>query len=201
MKSRILKKWLSCHLAAALLLTISVSVTGCGKDASVETKDSVEESETTDVSSQGGSEEIEGENEPVEIVYWNQWTQEAEIAFLEKYVEEYNNSQNKYHVTFLAVPFEEYTTTKLATAFATNEAPDVFECSPAIINQYLDAGVCEPLDDIMTDDVKSDFTDAAFDRVSRDGEIYGIPLDSDLVALYYNKEMLREKGVEPPSTW
>ena len=94
-------------------------------------------------------------------------------------------------MSFLAIPFEEYTTTKLATAFATNEAPDIFECSPAIINQYLDAGMCEPLDDIITDDIKQDYTEAAFDRVSRDGVIYGIPLDGDLVGLYYNKEILR----------
>lgn len=94
-----------------------------------------------------------------------------------------------------------YTTTKLATAFATNEAPDIFECSPAIINQYLDAGVCEPLDDIITDEIRNDFTDAAFDRVSRDGKIYGIPLDSDLVALYYNKEILEQNDIDPPTTW
>ena len=121
---------------------------------------------------------MEGNDGPIEIVYWNQWTQEDETAFLKKYVEEYNSSQDKYHVSFLAIPYEEYTTTKLATAFATNEAPDIFECSPAIINQYLDAGVCEPLDDIITDEIRNDFTDAAFDRVSRDGKIYGIPLDS-----------------------
>ena len=41
------------------------------------------------------------------------------------------------------------------------------ECSPAIINQYLDAGVCEPLDDIITDEIRNDFTDAAFDRSQR----------------------------------
>lgn len=135
------------------------------------------------------------------ITYWNQWTQESEIAFLEKYVEEYNNSQDQYYVEFLAIPFEEYTTTKLATAFATNEAPDIFECSPAIINQYLDAGVCEPLNDILTEDVMADYTDTAFDLMTRDGQIYGIPLDADLVALYYNKEILAEKGIEPPTTW
>lgn len=179
----LLKRGISCCLIGTLFLSMSVGIAGCGKNSG--------ETESAD----------EEANGPVEIVYWNQWTQEAEMGFLEKYVEEYNNSQDKYHVTFLAIPYEEYTTTKLATAFATNEAPDVFECSPAIINQYLDAGVCEPLDDILTEEIKNDFTDAAFDRVSRDGHIYGIPLDSDLVALYYNKEMLEQSGVEPPATW
>ncbi|MEI3211425.1 MAG: extracellular solute-binding protein [Lachnospiraceae bacterium] len=57
------------------------------------------------------------------------------------------------------------------------------------------------MDDIITDDIKQDYTEAAFDRVSRDGVIYGIPLDGDLVALYYNKEILEQNGVTPPTTW
>ena len=179
-----LKRKISVVLVGTLVLGMSGIASGCGKTT---------ESTKTAKEAQGDG--------PVELVYWNQWTQEAEMEFLEKYIEEYNNSQDKYHVSFLAIPFEEYTTTKLATAFATNEAPDIFECSPAIINQYLDAGVCEPLDDIFTDEIKNDFTEAAFDRVSRDGQIYGIPLDGDLVALYYNKEILEQQGVKPPTTW
>lgn len=176
------KRGISCFVAGMMV----IGMAGCQSQEN--------EAGKTDDSSQSG-------DGPVEIVYWNQWTQEDETAFLEKYIEEYNNSQDKYHVTFLAIPFEEYTTTKLATAFATNEAPDIFECSPAIITQYLDAGVCEPLDDIITEEIRADFTDSAFDTVSRDGHIYGLPLDSDLVALYYNKEILAEHGIEPPTTW
>ena len=189
-----MKKRIASCIMGIMLLSMSIGILGCGKENKVP-----EEGNDSNVAAE--AEEAEEGSAPVELVYWNQWTQEDEIAFLEKYIEEYNNSQDKYHVSFLAIPFEEYTTTKLATAFATNEAPDIFECSPAIINQYLDAGVCEPLDDIMTDDIKQDYTEAAFDRVSRDGVIYGIPLDGDLVALYYNKEILEQNGVTPPTTW
>ena len=186
-----LKKGMAYCLMGAMLLGLSIGTAGCGK----EQKGTQEAEGNTEI------QEVEGNDGPIEIVYWNQWTQEDETAFLKKYVEEYNSSQDKYHVSFLAIPYEEYTTTKLATAFATNEAPDIFEGSPAIINQYLDAGVCEPLDDIITDEIRNDFTDAAFDRVSRDGKIYGIPLDSDLVALYYNKEILEQNDIDPPTTW
>lgn len=185
-----MKKRIASCIMGIMLLSMSIGILGCGKENKVP-----EEGNDSNVAAEAA--EAEEGSAPVELVYWNQWTQEDEIAFLEKYIEEYNNSQDKYHVSFLAIPFEEYTTTKLAT----NEAPDIFECSPAIINQYLDAGVCEPLDDIMTDDIKQDYTEAAFDRVSRDGVIYGIPLDGDLVALYYNKEILEQNGVTPPTTW
>lgn len=128
-----LKKGMAYCLMGAMLLGLSIGTAGCGK----EQKGTQEAEGNTEI------QEVEGNDGPIEIVYWNQWTQEDETAFLKKYVEEYNSSQDKYHVSFLAIPYEEYTTTKLATAFATNEAPDIFECSPAIINQYLDAGVCE----------------------------------------------------------
>lgn len=198
-----MKKRIASCIMGIMLLSMSIGILGCGKENKVpeEGNDSSVAAEAEEGNDSNVAAEAEEGSAPVELVYWNQWTQEDEIAFLEKYIEEYNNSQDKYHVSFLAIPFEEYTTTKLATAFATNEAPDIFECSPAIINQYLDAGVCEPLDDIITDDIKQDYTEAAFDRVSRDGVIYGIPLDGDLVALYYNKEILEQNGVTPPTTW
>ena len=107
-----LKKGMAYCLMGAMLLGLSIGTAGCGK----EQKGTQEAEGNTEI------QEVEGNDGPIEIVYWNQWTQEDETAFLKKYVEEYNSSQDKYHVSFLAIPYEEYTTTKLATAFATNEA-------------------------------------------------------------------------------
>lgn len=101
-----LKKGMAYCLMGAMLLGLSIGTAGCGK----EQKGTQEAEGNTEI------QEVEGNDGPIEIVYWNQWTQEDETAFLKKYVEEYNSSQDKYHVSFLAIPYEEYTTTKLATA-------------------------------------------------------------------------------------
>ncbi len=179
-----------------LALSMMVSFVGCQNQ---ESSSNQSQNGSSENSSTGSGESESGEK--IQITYWNQWTQEAEIAFLEKYITEYNQSQDQYEVSYLAIPFDEYVSTKLATAFATGEAPDVFDCSPAIINQYMDAGVCEPLNDILTEEKMALFQEGAFDVCSKDGVIYGIPLDADIVGIYYNKAMLEEAGVEVPKTW
>ena len=62
-----LKRRISVVLVGALVLGMSGIASGCGKTTG--------STETT--------KEAQGDG-PIELVYWNQWTQEAEMEFLEK---------------------------------------------------------------------------------------------------------------------
>ena len=58
------------------------------------------------------------------------------------------------------------------------------------------------LKDLSNDGInKSDFFDGPWSSVEFDGKTYGIPLNSNNLALYYNKTMLKEAGVEVPTDW
>ncbi len=47
-----------------------------------------------------------------------------------------------------------------------------------------------------------EYVKAVRDDVTRKGEIYGLPLSMDMMAIYYNKDLLDKSGVaEPPTTW
>jgi ABC-type sugar transport system, periplasmic component len=63
-----------------------------------------------------------------------------------------------------------------------------------------------PLDDFIkanpADWNEGDFLDALMDGNCRfHGVTYGVPQETNNVALYYNKKLLKEAGVEPPKTW
>lgn len=45
------------------------------------------------------------------------------------------------------------------------------------------------------------FYEGPLNSVTYDGKIYGLPWYSNNLAIYYNKQMLEEAGVEPPTTW
>lgn len=48
----------------------------------------------------------------------------------------------------------------------------------------------------------AEFVKAVKSDVVMDGQIYGLPLSMDMMALYYNKDLLDRAGVaEPPKTW
>ena len=58
------------------------------------------------------------------------------------------------------------------------------------------------LKDLSNDGInKSDFFDGPWSSVVYEGKTYGIQLNSNNLALYYNKQMLKEAGVEVPTDW
>ena len=58
------------------------------------------------------------------------------------------------------------------------------------------------LKDLSNDGInKSDFFDGPWSSVVYEGNTYGIPLNSNNLALYYNKQMLKDAGVEVPTDW
>ena len=58
------------------------------------------------------------------------------------------------------------------------------------------------LKDLSNDGInKSDFFEGPWSSVVYDGKTYGIPLNSNNLALYYNKQMLKDAGVEVPTDW
>ena len=58
------------------------------------------------------------------------------------------------------------------------------------------------LKDLSNDGInKSDCFDGPWSSVVYEGKTYGIPLNSNNLALYYNKQMLKDAGVEVPTDW
>ena len=73
----------------------------------------------------------------------------------------------------------------------------------ADVPSLCDAGSFISLEDYMSrDDITPDiFVDAAMEYTAWEGDHCALPMLSDVYALYYNKEIFAEAGVEPPQTW
>ena len=79
------------------------------------------------------------------------------------------------------------------------EVPDVAVVDVVDNQNFASLGM---LKDLSNDGInKSDFFDGPWSSVEFDGKTYGIPLNSNNLALYYNKTMLKEAGVEVPTDW
>ncbi|MDO5747889.1 MAG: sugar ABC transporter substrate-binding protein [Actinomycetaceae bacterium] len=48
---------------------------------------------------------------------------------------------------------------------------------------------------------KDEFYEGPWNSTQLDGKTYGLPMNSNNLALFYNKTMLEEAGVTPPKTW
>lgn len=139
-------------------------------------------------------------NDRTKVLFWDFHVDE-EREFFEEAVKEYNESQDKVEVEFVTINQGDYTTTKLPTAFANREGPDVFLVEPSVFLKYAQAGILADLTNYFKDDILSDFQESAIEAVTYGDKILALPFEQELLALFYNKQMLEEANVEVPQTW
>ncbi|HEV3358288.1 MAG TPA: extracellular solute-binding protein [Pseudonocardiaceae bacterium] len=88
-------------------------------------------------------------------------------------------------------------TSLITTALENSPVPDVFESQVKI--DWVRANQVVALDDIIGP-VKDDFTPSVLAGHTVAGKVYGIPQAVDTQVLFYRKSLLRQAGVQPPTT-
>lgn len=104
-------------------------------------------------------------------------------------------------INYTEIAWDDYIGTKLTTAFAAGDGPDIFTTCPPEMPRYVSAGVTMPLNDYLTDEMLADFTQSYIDTVTFDGNICAIPTQGELLALFYDIDLFEQEGIAPPTTW
>lgn len=125
---------------------------------------------------------------------------EAEV--IQGMVERYNASQDKVVVEYSSVNQTDYTTTLVPTSFANGECPDILWVEPATYNKFVDAGILADLTPYYSDELLADVLPSCLEAATADdGNIYTLPFECETLGLFYNKDLLEEAGIAPPTTW
>jgi raffinose/stachyose/melibiose transport system substrate-binding protein len=123
---------------------------------------------------------------------------------IDKAVKDYN-STNTYNaeIVITSTPSEAYKT-KIKTAVAGNNMPDIFYTWPAgFMSPFAKANSVYDFNSDLNKDVawKNSFSKGIFDKLTFNNKIYGIPLMTSATVLYYNTDMFTKFGLQPPKTW
>jgi multiple sugar transport system substrate-binding protein len=89
---------------------------------------------------------------------------------------------------------------KLTAGFIADTAPDVFTDHLAKFAQYVDLKVLRPLDNLgPTGDINDGDYQEGLAQLwkGQDGKRYGAPKDWDTIAIFYDRAVLRDAGVDP----
>ncbi|MBG9588237.1 ABC transporter substrate-binding protein [Cytobacillus firmus] len=175
------KKWLA-GLGIATMLVGSL-LAGCSG------------SDETNSEGSGGS---EGEKVEVTLAGWGGNPSEQKLLkqTIADFEEKFPNIDVKHEVIS-----EQYMDV-LKTRLIGGEGPDVFYLDALEAPALIETGVVEPLDEYVTEDFDTeDFEKPMLEAFQVDGKTYGFPKDYSTLALFYNKKMLEEVGVEVPKTW
>lgn len=157
-----------------------------------------------------------GRQESGEVIFW---TTHSGLGFeaMEKIGEDYNAMDTGHTVQVLQQPpssSNETDSAALITAVRSGVGPDVFLLDRFIVGERATSGLLQDITPLMEDagddtDLTTQFAGFAAEEAQYDGGIYALPFDTDLRALFYNVELLREAGADMdawnkdngPMTW
>ncbi len=134
------------------------------------------------------------------------WTTHTGLGFeaMQKIGEQYNAASEKYAVEIVQRPpssSNETDSSSLITAVRSGEGPDVYLLARFIVGERAGSGLLEnlvPLMEAAGDDTDLTKTYAGFaaQETQYDGGTYALPFDTDLRALFYNVQMLKDAGAD-----
>lgn len=91
--------------------------------------------------------------------------------------------------------------TKFKAYASGSDMPDLVNIwgQPSFLSEVIEAGLLAELN--MDDYADYHFIEGSLDGFSRDGKLYGLARNTDVMGFYYNKTIFEECGVEVPTTY
>lgn len=115
------------------------------------------------------------------------------------------NDKNETKVELVFVPGSDYISgSKLQTAFASGNGPDIFIISPGDFLRYYNGGVLVELSQYMDKAAIDDFYPDVIATRAVDGKIYGLPMEVEPMCMYYSVDAWQKAGLtdkDIPTTW
>ncbi|WP_059172579.1 ABC transporter substrate-binding protein [Bacillus sp. FJAT-27445] len=179
-----LRKWLSTVGVASVLMAGILAGCSGSKESS-------------------GNKDNEGSKEsgkPVQVTLAGWGGNPTEEKLLKQVIADFESKHKDVKVKYEVIS-EQYMDV-MKTRLIGGEAPDVFYLDAFEAPALIETGVLEPLDEYVTGDFDvEDFEKPLAEAFIQGGKTYGFPKDYSTLALFYNKKMLSDAGVEVPKTF
>jgi multiple sugar transport system substrate-binding protein len=177
--------------AGAATIALALTLAACSGDADPDP------SSNNGGAAEGASEALDAALERGgEITYWT-WTPSAE-AQVAAFMEAYPNVT----VNLVDTGGAADNNLNLQNAItAGSGVPDVVQIEYQALPQFVLPGALADLSEFGIGELESLYTPSTWGAVSFSDGIWGLPQDSGPMALFYNKRVFDEHGIEVPATW
>ena len=132
-----------------------------------------------------------------DVTLWYYWENEGHQQAMNEMIEAYNQSQDQYKMKANYVPFTDFKK-QLSIGASANELPDLVLLDSPDHASYASMGIFADLTGKF--DVDSYYEGPVASATYEDA-LYGVPFGCNCLSLYYNVDMLKDAGIEPPTTW
>ncbi|MBO6718257.1 MAG: sugar ABC transporter substrate-binding protein [Rhizobiaceae bacterium] len=130
-----------------------------------------------------------------ELIFWER--SGANAGMVERLVEMWNEAEPDRQINLTYIPHAEMVA-KLAQAIASGDVPDLMGMDLIYTPQFSKAGQLEDITDYVKDWPELRTASPGHMTVATwEDRIYGVPLYADVSALFYNKDLFEQAGLDP----
>ncbi len=197
MKKRFIALMLTAVMAASLFA-------GCGnsnndKPAASPAQEASEEGSPAAPEEAGGTEAASAEEVTIKLFSNLPDRKNGQGLVEQMIIDEYMEANPNVKIEVEALDEEAYKTK--FKAYAMNGMPDVVSIwgQPAFLDEVLDAGVLAELNE--ADYADYGFIAGSLEGFKKDGKLYGLPRNTDIMLFYYNQKMFDDNGWKVPATY
>ena len=136
----------------------------------------------------------------VDIQYW-QYIYDTRVEAVDQLIEKFEEANPDINVEHVTFPYADYQTRVVAANMAGN-GPDVLQMFYGWTDTFVNGGVLQPLpaDRFPAERIEEEFFPIVT-AMKRGDDYYGLPTAVRSLALFYNKDLFAEAGIEgPPET-
>jgi len=141
--------------------------------------------------------------ETIELRVWDQFTDPVDTEAVDAIYAAFTEQNPNIEIVREVFSTDQMRQT-VNTAIASGTGPDIinYDPGPGYAGVLADAGLLVPLDD-MADQYgwRDRIAPAALEATSLDGTLYGLPLTTDLVGVFYNQTLMEQEGFTAPTTF
>lgn len=181
----------------SMALTVGLSV-GCSNSTSINKEQEISEKSETQTTA---TDNMDNSGDKKEVTLWHYLKFEAEA--LEKAADMYNKSQNKVHVNCTYMSRDELMK-QYTIGAVSGELPDIGIVDSPDMASYISLGVFEEIDDELQEwgELDKFFEGPLNSCKNPEGKLYGLPNNSNCLALLCNMDLINAAGFDnPPATW
>ncbi|UQZ33610.1 ABC transporter substrate-binding protein [Paenibacillus sp. PK3_47] len=173
------------RLTGVLLLVMLLIVTGCGGNGQ----------------NIGDNMNRGGDKVTLKIMHlWPDSSRSAQNKMVKDIISEFEKANPDIIIKTEALETEQYKS-KLTVLAASNDLPDIgFTWAAGFMDPYVKGNKFAGMDDLLQGELNGKFVAGTTEAYSFDGKTYALPVELNIVPVYYNKEIFAKYGLQPPRT-
>lgn len=196
-----LRKPLSIALICAMLLG---SLTGCGSSSSSDSATTGDDAATSTAGTETGTDDTGDSGDVIEITFWHAMSGTNGEA-VDSLVEQFNESQDKVHVTAEYQGTYDDSKTKFGAALQSGDVPDILQMYEVGTQYMIDLGCYVPVQDMMdANGYDQNIIEAVSNYYTYEGKMISMPFNTSTPVLWINEDICTEAGLDvsnPPTTF